>query len=106
MLYPAELWLQNTHSIFKKTKKTERGGFEPPVPLPVQLLSREPDSTALAPLQELPTGSIIQPDRMYIKLAEREGFEPPETRASTVFKTASFNRSDISPIRILTIAMV
>jgi hypothetical protein len=36
---------------------------------------------------------------------EREGFEPPETRISTVFKTASFNRSDISPIRTQTIAM-
>jgi hypothetical protein len=38
-------------------------------------------------------------------VAEREGFEPPETRASTVFKTASFNHSDISPIRIFTIMM-
>ncbi len=33
------------------TRETEREGFEPSVPLPVQLLSREPDSTALAPLQ-------------------------------------------------------
>ena len=32
-------------------QQSERGGFEPPVPLPVQLLSREPDSAALAPLQ-------------------------------------------------------
>ena len=30
-------------------------------------------------------------------LAEREGFEPPETFASTVFKTAAFDRSAISP---------
>ena len=29
--------------------------------------------------------------------AEREGFEPPETFASTVFKTAAFDRSAISP---------
>jgi hypothetical protein len=29
--------------------------------------------------------------------AEREGFEPPETFASTVFKTAALNRSAISP---------
>ena len=29
--------------------------------------------------------------------AEREGFEPPETCASTVFKTAAFDRSAISP---------
>jgi|GEM_PF-4677345 hypothetical protein len=28
----------------------ERGGFEPPVPLPAQLLSREPDSATLEPL--------------------------------------------------------
>ena len=30
--------------------------------------------------------------------AEREGFEPPEVLPSTVFKTAAFNRSAISPI--------
>ena len=29
--------------------------------------------------------------------AEREGFEPPEACASTVFKTAAFDRSAISP---------
>lgn len=33
------------------------------------------------------------------KLAEREGFEPPETCASTVFKTAAFDHSAISPER-------
>ena len=31
------------------------------------------------------------------KLAEREGFEPPEPCDSTVFKTAAFNRSATSP---------
>ena len=31
----------------------ERKGFEPPVPVKVQLLSREPHSTTLAPLQNL-----------------------------------------------------
>ena len=31
------------------------------------------------------------------KLAERVGFEPTDTCASPVFKTGSFNRSDISP---------
>ena len=30
-------------------------------------------------------------------LAEREGFEPPEAFTSTVFKTAAFDRSAISP---------
>jgi ATP-binding cassette, subfamily B, multidrug efflux pump len=33
-------------------------------------------------------------------LAEREGFEPPETCASTVFKTAAFDRSAISPAQM------
>jgi len=33
-------------------------------------------------------------------IAEREGFEPPETFASTVFKTAAFNRSAISPTEL------
>ena len=32
-------------------------------------------------------------------MAEREGFEPPEGyKPSTVFKTAAFNRSAISPV--------
>ena len=30
-------------------------------------------------------------------MAEREGFEPPEAFASTVFKTAAFNRSATPP---------
>ena len=30
-------------------------------------------------------------------LAEREGFEPPDPRRSTVFKTAAFDRSAIFP---------
>ena len=29
--------------------------------------------------------------------AEREGFEPPEPRSSTVFKTAAIDHSAISP---------
>ena len=33
-------------------------------------------------------------------LAEREGFEPPEAFTSTVFKTAAFDRSAISPRNI------
>jgi hypothetical protein len=32
--------------------------------------------------------------------AEREGFEPPEVLPSTVFKTAAFDRSAISPAQI------
>ena len=33
----------------------------------------------------------------YSCFAEREGFEPPEAFTSTVFKTAAFDRSAISP---------
>ena len=36
---------------------------------------------------------------MYLEMAEREGFEPPEACASTVFKTAAFDRSATSPRR-------
>lgn len=32
-----------------------------------------------------------------LKMAERGGFEPPETEASAVFKTAALNHSTISP---------
>ncbi len=43
-------------SVYKKQSKrldniAERKGFEPPVPVRAQLLSREPRSTTLAPLQ-------------------------------------------------------
>ena len=31
--------------------------------------------------------------------AEREGFEPPDLLQSTVFKTAAFDRSAISPVQ-------
>lgn len=31
-------------------------------------------------------------------LAEKEGFEPPDLLQSTVFKTAAFDRSAISPV--------
>jgi hypothetical protein len=34
---------------------------------------------------------------IYLLFAEREGFEPPEAFTSTVFKTAAFDRSAISP---------
>lgn len=30
--------------------------------------------------------------------AEKEGFEPPDLLQSTVFKTAAFDRSAISPV--------
>ncbi len=37
------------------------------------------------------------PKRGYFN-AESEGFEPPETCASTVFKTAAFDHSANSPV--------
>ena len=37
--------------VIEQVDYTEQGGFEPPVPGWVQLLSREPDSATLAPLQ-------------------------------------------------------
>ena len=35
--------------------------------------------------------------RLDSRMAEREGFEPPEPFGSTVFKTAAFDRSATSP---------
>ena len=48
-----------------------------------------------------PSASWVLPqvDGVYEKMAERVGFEPTETCASPVFKTGSFNRSDISPFQ-------
>ena len=40
---------------------------------------------------------ITQPTDYRLRLAEREGFEPPDPCRSTVFKTAAFDRSAISP---------
>ena len=36
---------------------------------------------------------------LFLHPAEREGFEPPDPRRSTVFKTAAFDRSAIFPFR-------
>jgi hypothetical protein len=38
--------------------------------------------------------------RRYTSMAEREGFEPPDRRRSTVFKTAAFDHSATSPALI------
>ena len=40
---------------------------------------------------------IINPLKKRKKLAEREGFEPPEPFGSMVFKTTAFDHSAISP---------
>ena len=39
----------------------------------------------------------IEALRLILPFAEREGFEPPEHRCSTVFKTAAFDHSAIFP---------
>ena len=55
-LYPEKIGLQK-YPFFTITNKkrtfyfAERKGFEPPVPVKAQLLSREPRSATLAPLQ-------------------------------------------------------
>ena len=62
----------------------------------VQRLSRAPDSATLAPLQ-VPAGLGVPTPCG----PEREGFEPPGPRSGpTVFKTASFDHSVISPSEI------
>ncbi len=42
-------------------------------------------------------GALADMLQLDTKLAEREGFEPPEGCPSTVFKTAALNRSATSP---------
>ncbi len=60
-------------------RDTEREGFEPSVPGWVQLLSREPDSAALAPLRSGATPEDYTPAGCRrLSLAERVGFEPTE----------------------------
>ena len=36
---------------------------------------------------------------MSLRLAEKEGFEPPVPRGTSVFKTGALNRSAISPLQ-------
>lgn len=55
---------------------------------------------ALIPISKIQTTKYTENACITQRLeycAEREGFEPPEVLPSTVFKTASLNRSDISP---------
>ena len=78
---------QNCHHL------RSRGDSNPRYPFGAQLLSREPDSATLAPLQctYLNNGA--------------GGIRTPGTLAgSTVFKTASLNRSDTAPERLLNIS--
>jgi hypothetical protein len=65
----------------------ERVGFEPTDQLPSRHLSKV-------------VLSATQPSLLELKIffmAEREGFEPPVDCSTTVFKTAAFDHSAISP---------
>lgn len=61
-----------------------RGDSNPRTRYPGQLLSREPDSAALAPLQK----------------TEGEGFEPPVSCPTAAFKAATIDLSDILPVKV------
>ena len=50
-------------------------------------------------MKDFPFASVENMQGVFL-LAEREGFEPPDLLQSTVFKTASLNRSDISPAQM------
>ena len=65
----------------------EREGFEPSDQLPSRILSKDVHSATLPSLHN-----------HFSLLAEGEGFEPPVSRPTTVFKTAAFNHSAIPPI--------
>ncbi len=66
----------------------EREGFEPSEPVRVHSLSRGARSATLAPFHFTIPKTIM---------AERQGFEPWVTCATTVFKTVAFDHSAISP---------
>ena len=38
-------------------------------------------------------------------VAEKEGFEPPVPLGTLVFKTSAFNRSAISPVKLLLVLL-
>ena len=76
-------------------RKTERVGFEPTVQSPTQLLSREPDSAALAPLQK---SNYPEDPCEHLQVAEGVGFEPTVSCPTPVFKTGSINRSVTPPV--------
>ena len=66
----------------------ESEGFEPSVELNIpHLISNQAPSATRSRLQDLKR----------TELAAAEGFEPPDSRESTVFKTAALNRSATPP---------
>ena len=57
-------------------------------------------SAGLEPSQYLESpqgGGIVGEKANFKEMAEREGFEPPEPRGSTVFKTVAIDHSATSP---------
>ena len=73
----------------------EREGFEPSVPLRIQRFSRPPRSTALASLHSNKSKEGIS----LPYLCGERGIRTPGALAdTTVFKTAAFDRSAISPV--------
>ena len=100
------------HWYYRKARKTrnlkdcgfshilaEKEGFEP------SLRSSRTTPLAGEPLRPLGYFSKFRKrhDNCYtvLKMAERVGFEPTDACASPVFKTGSFDHSDISPFRSL-----
>ena len=84
----------------------EKEGFEPSRRFPdlhpqqgrlFGLLSTSPQIKIAYTAKLLPTQFICMPTHILKKVEERVGFEPTDARTSPVFKTGSFNRSDISP---------
>ena len=85
---------------------TEREGFEPSVPLRVHATSNRAPSAARSSLQKHSTflipmqkseGSLRPPPSRKIYSGERGIRTPGTLTGSTVFETARFNRSRISP---------
>ena len=55
------------------------------------------DRTIIVQIPEIKNPNISILNTLGNLLAEKEGFEPPEVWPSTVFKTAAFDHSAISP---------
>ena len=72
----------------------EREGFEPSVPLRIQRFSRPPHSTALASLHSNKSKEGVG---LPYLCGERGIRTPGALTDTTVFKTAAFDRSAISP---------
>ena len=79
------------YEFFLGFKVAEREGFEPSDQLPSRVLSKDVHSTTLPSLQK-------PVDRLTSSFTtEGEGFEPPVSYPTTVFKTAALSHSAIPP---------